>query len=89
MTPEQVKLVQDSFRKVMPIAGTAADLFYDHLFEIAARADCEAELARRLHGQCNEIPGVGGLAQRLLQGEIGENARVELLEWAGRGSRCV
>jgi hemoglobin-like flavoprotein len=35
MTPEQVKLVQDSFRKVMPIAGTAADLFYDHLFEIA------------------------------------------------------
>ncbi len=35
MTPEQIKMVQDSFRKVMPISGTAADLFYNHLFEIA------------------------------------------------------
>jgi hemoglobin-like flavoprotein len=35
MTPEQVQLVQDSFKKVMPIAGTAADLFYDRLFAIA------------------------------------------------------
>ena len=35
MTPEQVKLVQDSFTKVEPIAGKAADLFYDRLFEIA------------------------------------------------------
>ena len=35
MTPEQVKLVQESFKKVVPIAGTAADLFYDRLFTIA------------------------------------------------------
>jgi hemoglobin-like flavoprotein len=35
MTPEQVSLVQESFRKVVPIAGTAADLFYDRLFTIA------------------------------------------------------
>ena len=35
MTPEQVKLVKNSFRKVLPIAGVAADLFYDRLFEIA------------------------------------------------------
>ncbi len=35
MTPEQVRLVQDSFAKVRPIAGTAADLFYARLFEIA------------------------------------------------------
>ncbi|HWK96446.1 MAG TPA: globin family protein [Pseudolabrys sp.] len=35
MTPEQVTMVQDSFRKVVPIAGTAADLFYNRLFEIA------------------------------------------------------
>ena len=35
MTPEQVKMVQDSFTKVAPIAGTAADLFYDRLFTIA------------------------------------------------------
>ncbi|MPZ58037.1 MAG: hemin receptor [Rhizobiales bacterium] len=35
MTPDKVKLVQDSFKKVVPIAGTAADLFYDRLFTIA------------------------------------------------------
>ena len=35
MTPEQVKLVQDSFSKVAPIADKAADLFYDRLFTIA------------------------------------------------------
>lgn len=35
MTPEQVSMVQDSFKKVVPIADTAADLFYDRLFAIA------------------------------------------------------
>ena len=35
MTPEQIELVQSSFKKVMPIAGTAVDLFYDRLFETA------------------------------------------------------
>jgi len=35
MSPEQVKPVQDSFKKVVPIADTAADLFYDRLFAIA------------------------------------------------------
>ncbi len=35
MTPEKIELVQTSFKKVVPIAGTAADLFYDRLFEIA------------------------------------------------------
>lgn len=35
MTPDQVRLVQDSFAKVRPIADTAADLFYGRLFEIA------------------------------------------------------
>ena len=35
MTPQQVELVQTSFKKVVPIAGTAADLFYNRLFEIA------------------------------------------------------
>lgn len=35
MTPDQVTMVQESFKKVVPIAGTAADLFYDRLFEIA------------------------------------------------------
>lgn len=35
MTPQQIELVQTSFKKVVPIAGTAADLFYSRLFEIA------------------------------------------------------
>lgn len=35
MTPEKIAMVQASFKKVAPIAGTAADIFYDKLFEIA------------------------------------------------------
>ncbi len=35
MTPEDVKLVQDSFAKVAPISEKAAELFYGRLFEIA------------------------------------------------------
>lgn len=34
MTPQQIALVQDSFRKVMPIADTAAAMFYARLFEL-------------------------------------------------------
>ena len=35
MTPSQIDLVQTSFAKVVPIADTAAALFYGRLFEIA------------------------------------------------------
>jgi len=35
MTPQQIALVQGSFKSVAPIASKAADLFYDRLFEIA------------------------------------------------------
>jgi len=34
MTPEQIKLVQDSWAKVVPISETAAELFYGKLFEL-------------------------------------------------------
>ena len=34
MTSVQITLVQDSFRKVAPIAGQAAALFYGRLFEL-------------------------------------------------------
>jgi hemoglobin-like flavoprotein len=37
MTPDQVKLIQDSFAKVAPISEQAAVLFYDRLFEIASQ----------------------------------------------------
>jgi len=35
MTPDQVKLVQQSFSRVVPISDQAAVMFYDRLFEIA------------------------------------------------------
>jgi hemoglobin-like flavoprotein len=35
MTPDQIKLVQQSFAKVAPIAEQAAVMFYNRLFEIA------------------------------------------------------
>lgn len=34
MTPEQTTLVKDSFARVLPIADTAAQLFYDRLFTL-------------------------------------------------------
>jgi hemoglobin-like flavoprotein len=35
MDPSQIKLVQESFAKVVPIADQAAVMFYDRLFAIA------------------------------------------------------
>ena len=35
MTPDQIKLVQQSFAKVAPISDQAAVIFYDRLFEVA------------------------------------------------------
>ncbi|MEO0476461.1 MAG: globin family protein [Planctomycetota bacterium] len=34
MTPEQVDMVQESWEKCVPIADTAAELFYGKLFEL-------------------------------------------------------
>jgi nitric oxide dioxygenase len=49
MTPNQIKLVQESFARVVPIAATAADLFYDRLFEVAPhlRSMFPADLAEQ------------------------------------------
>jgi hemoglobin-like flavoprotein len=35
MNPEEIRLVKQSWSQVMPIADTAAELFYRRLFEIA------------------------------------------------------
>jgi len=37
MTPEQIKLVQQSFSKLAPTSDQAAVMFYDRLFEVAPR----------------------------------------------------
>lgn len=34
MTPDDIKLIQDSWAKVKPISETAAELFYGKLFEL-------------------------------------------------------
>ncbi|MBR0683525.1 hemin receptor [Roseomonas eburnea] len=34
MSPDQTRIVQDTWKQVVPIADTAANLFYDRLFEI-------------------------------------------------------
>lgn len=34
MTPEEIKLVKESWAKVVPISETAAELFYGKLFEL-------------------------------------------------------
>ena len=34
MTPQQIALIQESWRKVLPISDTAAELFYSRLFAL-------------------------------------------------------
>jgi hemoglobin-like flavoprotein len=48
MTPEQIKLVKDSFEKVIPIADVAAGLFYSRLFEL------DPSLRAMFHGDMEE-----------------------------------
>jgi len=49
MTPDQVRLVQESFAKVAPIADQAASMFYDRLFATApqVRAMFPADMAEQ------------------------------------------
>ena len=49
MTPDQVRLVQQSFSKVAPIADQAAIIFYDRLFDVApaVKALFPADLAEQ------------------------------------------
>ena len=49
MNSTQVKLVQESFAKVVPISETAAVIFYDRLFEVApaVKAMFPADMAQQ------------------------------------------
>lgn len=67
MTPDQLVLVQDSFRQVVPIKDAAASLFYGRLFEIDptakplfAKADM-AEQGQKLMATLGMV--VGGLSR--------------------------
>ena len=60
MTNEQIKLVQDSFRQVAPIAETAAQLFYARLFELDP--DLELLFKGNLSEQGRKLMHMLGLA---------------------------
>jgi nitric oxide dioxygenase len=67
MTPEQVKLVQQSFSKVVPIAEQTAVIFYDRLFEIAPQvksmfpADMTAQRGKLVATLAAVVNGLGNL----------------------------
>ena len=80
MTPEQIALVQSTWKKVMPIGESAASIFYDRLFELdpSLRALFKvgvAEQGRKLIAMINTavnaldrvdtiVPAVQALGQR-------------------------
>jgi nitric oxide dioxygenase len=67
MTPDQIKLVQESFAKVAPISETAAVLFYDRLFEIAPQvkamfpADMKEQRKKLMATLAVVVNGLGNL----------------------------
>ena len=67
MTPEQVKLVQQSFSKIAPISDQAAVLFYDRLFEIAPQvksmfpADMSAQRGKLMATLAAVVNGLNNL----------------------------
>ncbi len=89
MEPEQVKLVQQTFAQVVPIADKAAEIFYDRLFEIAPavkplfhgdmaeqRRKLIATLAVVVNG-LGDLPSVLPAASALAKRHVGYGARPE------------
>ena len=87
MTPDQVKLVQESFAKVVPISEQAAVLFYDRLFQIAPqvkamfpsdmteqRRKLMATLAVVVNGLSN-LPSILPAASALAKRHVGYGAK--------------
>jgi hemoglobin-like flavoprotein len=60
MDDRTIALVQDSFAKVKPISGVAADLFYNRLFEIAP--DLQPLFPADLFEQKTKLMGMLGTA---------------------------
>ena len=64
LTNEQIKLVQESFKRVAPIAETAAQLFYARLFELDP--DLELLFKGNLTEQGRKLMQMLGLAVKSL-----------------------
>ena len=68
MTPDQIKLVQQSFSKVAPISDDAAVMFYGRLFEIAPQvksmfpADLTEQRRKLMATLAAVVNGLGNLA---------------------------
>lgn len=89
MNAEQIKLVQDSFEQVKPIADKAAEIFYNRLFQVAPhtrhmfKGDMNKQGAMLMStlglavGSLNDldkiIPAVRALGKR----HVGYNVRTE------------
>lgn len=71
MTPDQVKLVQQSFSEVAPISEQAAVMFYDRLFELAPQvklmfpADMTEQRRKVMATLAAMVNGLGNLASIL------------------------
>ena len=67
MNPTQIKLVQESFAKIAPISETAAELFYDRLFEVAPQvkamfpADMKEQRKKLMATLAVVVGGLGNL----------------------------
>ena len=89
MTPDQVKLVQDSFAKVAPISEQAAVIFYDRLFEVAPAikpmfpADLTEQRKKLMGTLAVVVNGLGNLgsvlpaASALAKRHVGYGAKAE------------
>ena len=89
MTPDEVKLVQQSFSKVAPIADQAAILFYDRLFEVAPQVrsmfpDDMTEQRKKLMmmlaavvGGLGDLPSILPAASALAKRHVAYGAKAE------------
>jgi len=89
MTPDQVKLVQQSFSKVAPISDQAAILFYDRLFEVApqVRAMFPADMSEQrkklmmmlaaVVGGLGDLPSILPAASALAKRHVAYGAKAE------------
>jgi hemoglobin-like flavoprotein len=89
MTPDQIKLVQRSFVQVAPIADSAAEMFYERLFDVAPsvkplfhgdmaeqRRKLMATLAVVVNG-LSDLPSILPAASALAKRHVGYGARPE------------
>lgn len=83
LTTEQIRMVQESFAKVAPIAETAAGLFYQRLFELDPRLKTlfrgdMVEQGKKLMSMIaaavrglNDLPGLVPVVQNLGRRHVG------------------